>query len=477
MNTNKEKKGLNISAKSFITAIVIIFILMVLTYVLTFLVPGGEYTRIIDANGNLVIDVTGEFALVTGGIPFWKWLLSPILVLGAEGNGSLIAVIIFLLVLGGVFNSLDQCGLMKYLLQKITFRFGARKYRLMACVTLFFMAMGSFIGSFEECVPLVPIVVALAVGLGWDALTGVGMSLLAAGCGFAAGICNPFTVGVAQELAGLPMFSGMWFRIVGFVLIYGLLLVFLFRYAKRIDKTGQEQVDGPDSRKQKRMAFTADRQMDKGVLYFALIVGLGIALVLSSVFITVLQDYTMIIVAVMFLVAGITAVLISGTKARTLGSTFWNGLVSVLPAVLMILMANSIKYTMTEAHILDTILHSAVTAAAVLPKWAVILFIYLLVLVMNFFIPSGSAKAFLMIPLIVPVAQVFGISAQLCVLAYAFGDGFSNAFYPTNPVLLISLGLADVNYGTWARWSGKFQILNLMLTGALLLVGLVIGYC
>ena len=164
-------------------------------------------------------------------------------------------------------------------------------------------------------------------------------------------------------------------------------------------------------------------------------------------------------------------------KGKELGSTFIYGVTSVLPAVLMILMANSIKYTMTEAHILDTILHSAVATATVLPKWAVILFIYLLVLIMNFFIPSGSAKAFLMIPLIVPVAQVFGISAQLCVLAYAFGDGFSNAFYPTNPVLLISLGLADVNYGTWAKWSGKFQICNLILTGALLLVGLVIGYC
>ena len=82
-----------------------------------------------------------------------------------------------------------------------------------------------------------------------------------------------------------------------------------------------------------------------------------------------------------------------------------------------------------------------------------------------------------MMPLIVPVAQVFGISAQLCVVAYAFGDGFSNAFYPTNPVLLISLGLADVNYGTWAKWSGKFQLMNLALTCGLLLVGLVIGYC
>ena len=95
---------------------------------------------------------------------------------------------------------------------------------------------------------------------------------------------------------------------------------------------------------------------------------------------------------------------------------------------------------------------------------------------MNFIIASGSAKAFLLMPLIVPVAEVFGISAQLCVVAFAFGDGFSNVFYPTNPVLLISLGLADVDYGKWFKWSWKFQFVNLILTSVLLLFGLVIGY-
>lgn len=468
MTAQTKKKGLNISTKSFITATVIIFLLMVLTYMLTFLIPGGEYARTTDANGNPVIDTAGGFTNVEGGIPFWKWILSPILVLGAEGSGSLIAVIVFLLVIGGVFNSLEKCGLMKYMLDKITYRYGKTRYQLMALITLFFMAMGSFIGSFEECVPLVPIVVALAVSLGWNALVGVGMSLLAIGCGFAAGICNPFTVGVAQELVGLPMFSGMWFRALCFVLIYGLLMVFLMRYAKKIERPLKESMSN--------QAFTADKAMDKGLICFVSIVGVGIALVLSSVFVTVLQDYTMIIVAVMFLAAGIAATLVSGMSGAEIGKTFWNGLVSVLPAVVMILMANSIKYTMVEANILDTVLHYAVTAAEVLPRWAVILFIYLIVLIMNFFIPSGSAKAFLLMPLIAPVARVFGISAQLCVVAYAFGDGFSNVFYPTNPVLLISLGLADVNYGTWVKWSWKFQAMNLVLTGLLLLFGLTIGY-
>ena len=464
-----EKKGLNISTKSFLTAIGVIFALMVLTYVLTFIIPGGEYARVEDANGNTVLDTAAGFTPVEGGIPFWKWLLSPVLLLGASGSGSVIAVIAFLLVLGGVFNSLEKCRLMRYMLDRINARYGARRYTLLAVVPLFFMALGSLIGSFEECVPLVPIVVAMSMELGWDALTGVGMSLLAAGCGFAAGVCNPFTVGVAQQLAGLPVFSGVSLRLLSFVLIYGLLELFLQGHARRI----QKPLQGTGS---SVAGFQRDPRMDKGLKCFVGLLGIGILVMLSSVVITALQDYTMIIVAVMLLVAGLTASLVSGMQPSALGRTFVDGVISVLPAVLMILMANSIRYTLEQAHILDSILHMAVETADGMPQWAVILFLYLVTLVMNFFIPSGSAKAFLLIPLIVPLAQVFHISAQLCVVAYAFGDGFSNVFYPTNPVLLISLGLADVDYGTWVKWSGKFQLANLVLTSAVLLLGLAIGY-
>lgn len=97
-------------------------------------------------------------------------------------------------------------------------------------------------------------------------------------------------------------------------------------------------------------------------------------------------------------------------------------------------------------------------------------------LVMNFFVASGSAKAFMLIPLIVPLAQIFGISPQLCIVAFAFGDGFSNVFYPTNAGLLISLGLADISYTRWARWSVKFQLANIALTSVILLFGLAVGY-
>lgn len=467
MTEKTEKNGLGISAKSFIGAIVIIFILMCLTFALTFVIPSGEYTRVVSDDGVEAI-LTDSFQYVEGGIPVWKWLLSPFLVLGADGGGAIIAVIAFLLVIGGVFTALDKSGLMHYMLKKIVHKFGNKRYTLLSLIVLFFMSMGSFIGSFEECVPLVPIVVGLSVALGWDELTGLGISVLAAGCGFAAGVCNPFTVGVAQELAGLPMFSGIWLRLVSFVVIYAVLLFFIKRHAKKIEK--------PISNLNAQSDFIEDPKMNKALIVFVCILGAGILLVLCSVFLTFLQDYTMIIVALMFLVAGISSIVVAGMSAKDLGKNFLNGIATIIPAVFMILMASSIKYTLTEGKILDTILYSAVGIANELPKEAVILFVYLIVLVMNFFISSGSAKAFLLMPLIVPLCQVFNISSQLSVMAFAFGDGFSNVIYPTNPVLLISLGVAGVSYTKWFKWSGKIQLAILLVTSCLLLFGLSIGY-
>ena len=384
--------------KSFITAIAVIFVMMVLTYVLTFIIPGGY-------------------------IPFWKWVLSPALVLFTEDAGSLIAIIALLIGLGGVFNTLDKFGLLRLLLDKVTVKFGKSRRLLLAVIPLFFMTLGSAAGSFEECVPLVPVVVALAIRLGWDALTGLGMSILAAGCGFAAGVCNPFTVGVAQEIADLPMFSGIWLRMVSFLFIYVLLMAFLTWHVRKIEKPMDAQALQISDGQRKQIAYS------------------------------------------------------SGSRFWKAAITFKDGVMSVLPGVLLILMANSIRFTLMEGNILDVILQGAISLASGMPAWGVILFIYGLVLFLNFFIPSGSAKAFLLMPLIVPLAEAFGISAQLCVLAFVFGDGFSNVFYPTNPVLLISIGLANVSYGTWAKWSGKFQVINLVLTSALLLFGMAIGYC
>lgn len=468
MQKNTKPNTMNVSVKSYLTAILMIAALMVITYSLTIFVPGGHYARIVDASGNTVIDPEGGFTFIAGGLPFWKWLLSPILTLVSDGGGMIIAILAFLVVIGGVFTCLQDCGLMNYMLGTIVQRFGHSRYKLLSIITLFFMAMGALIGSFEECIPLVPIVTQLAVGLGWDVMTGLSMSLLAVGCGFASGLCNPFTVGIAQNLAGLPMYSGIWLRALSFLMIYSLLMAFNLRHAKAVDTQTVTSY------------FTYHRddpKKTKALLCFVSIIGVGMVLIFSSSFITALQDYTIVIVALMFLIGGLTATILSGLNGKRILHSFLNGAGSILPAVVLILMASSIKYTLTEANILDTLLYWAIQGMENLPKWAIVISVYLLVLTLNFFISSGSAKAFLLIPLLIPITTHFGINSQLSVLAFAFGDGFSNVFYPTNAALLIALGLTGTPYSHWMKFTWKFQLVNLLLTSLLLLFGLAVGYC
>lgn len=472
-NNGKQNQvsGVSISVRSFVTAMVMLFGLMVLTYLLTFLIPGGEYKRILAGGQEQVLPDT--FSYVEGHIPFWKWLLSPILVLGAEGGSTMIAIIVFLLVIGGIFHCMDKSGLMYYMLLVISHKYEKKKYQMLMVIVLFFMCMGSFVGSFEESVPLVPIVVALAISMGWDAMVGLGMSLLAIGCGFSTGICNPFTVGVAQQLAGLPMFSGALLRIFAFVLIYCCLVFFLIRYAKKVEKNPEKSVlYGKNVTAAYRSVlqdeFVKEPRKAKGLKWFGTIMGCGIVMIFASGFIPFLQGIIMPLIAVLFLTAGLCAVKASGMSWGEIGRYFKDGAVSLLPAILLILMAGSVKYTLVEAKILDTILYQVSGFIETMPGGVAVLLLYGFVLLMNFFIASGSAKAFLMMPLITPITDFCQVSRQLGVLAFAFGDGFSNVFYFTNPVLLISLGLVGVSYGTWAKWSVKFQLAVLVITGLIL---------
>ena len=468
MQHEQAPASIRIEKKSFLLSVFFIFLMMVITYILTMVIPGGRYTRVPDADGNMIIDVEAGFTAAQGGLPFWKWLLSPVLVLGASGSGTLIAVILFLLLIGGVFNVVTEQGIISRMLQKLVRRFGAVRYRLMAVVIFFFMVMGAFVGSFEEIIPLVPIVVAISVGLGWDVCTGIGMSLLAVGCGFASGVANPFTVGVAQTLAGIPVFSGMAYRFFNFIWIYVLLFGFICLRAKKLPSAGFVPAAAD--------TYAADPGKDRGVALFAGMMIAGIAVIIVTALIPALADYSMVFLAVTFLGAGIGSALVSGMGGRQLLRSFGRGVMAITPSILLILMASSIRYIMEEGGILDTVLNAAMGAAAGMPEWALILFIYLICIVVNFFVPSGSAQAILLIPLIVPLAQFFGISTQLCIVAYAFGDGFSNMLYPTNAGLLVSLGLANCSYGKWIRYSFSFQLLNLVLTCGLLLLGLALGW-
>ncbi len=468
------KKSLDISVKSFLVSMLIIFALMILAYFLTFILPSGEFDRVADENGNMIIDTSvnskGNFTEKEASFPFWKFLLSPVLVLGSQGNATLIMIIVFLLVIGGIFEALTRKGIIEYLLKLIVNRYYEKRKVLLFILPLFFMLLASCAGVFEESVPLVPIICAMSISLGWDAMTGLALSVIPCAVGYAAGLVNPFGTGVAQKVAGLVVFGGISMRIVTFVVLYAAVVTFVLIYTSKYEKKHPLAASG------EKEAFVPNKAMSRGLFTFAGVILLGVLIIISSVFISFLQDYTLVVFALCFLIGGITGCSLAGMKAKDFFKAFGSGVKSMAPAILMILFASSIKYILTESLTIDSLIMKLMDAAGNMSSYVLILFIYLVVLLMEFFVPSGSAKAFLLIPLLIPIGTVYGLPANLIVLAYIYGDGLANVLYPTNPALLIALNLADSSYPKYMKFVWKLMLPLFLLTCLLLCFALKINY-
>lgn len=475
-----QRAGIQIGRRMFIQSLAILFLLMIVAGVLTLVIPAGAYTRM-TVEGRETIDPSSFRIIARPDYPIWRWFLAPLEVLGAPGNVTLIAIIVFLLFIGGSFAVLEKCGLVHALLARIIARFAVRKYALLLAITFVFMLMGALFGIFEEVVPLVPVAIALAYSLGWDALTGLGMSILAVNLGFSAAVTNPFTLGVAQKLAGLPLFSGTALRVAIFVVVYAILALFLTRYARRIERNPKASPiygeDGADRDRYRTFPAAGwdNPRLRAALAWFGACLLLILATLFGAPFVPALSDYALPIVGVLFLVAGLGAGLMAGA-GKKVWPALGQGVLGILPAIPLILMAVSVKQIVAQGGILDTILHWAAAPLSSASPFATALLVYGLALLIELFVASGSAKAFLVMPILLPLAGLIGLTSQTTVLAYCFGDGFSNLMYPTNPVLLICLGLTTVRYSKWLAWSLPLWLVVIAVSVAFLGLAVVIGY-
>ena len=470
----KERGGVSISAKAFFASFFILFALMVASGVLTRVIPSGRFDR--KGSGAEAIVLADSYHEVAHpDYPVWRWFTAPLEVFGSEDAAMAITIIAFICIVGGSFSVLQEAGILAASIEALKRRFGGRKYLLLALVTLFFMLIGSLMGIFEEVIPLVPIAVALALSLGWDVTVGLGMSILAVNFGFSAAITNPFTIGVAQRLAGVPVFSGSLFRVAVFILVYGLYYLWLSSLARRVESSGRggAGLAGADV-VAKVEAPNAD--ISRGVAFFGFS-ALGLLAVVMLVSLThVLSDYSMPITALLFLVVGLGSGLAAGLKGRAAAAAFGQGVLGFLPGVVLILMALGVKRIIVQGQIIDTILNGARLAMAGSGPVGAAVLIYLVTLIVEFFVNSATAKAFLLMPILAPLADLSGLSRQAAVQAYVFGDGFSNMIYPTNPVLLIALGLAGISWPLWFKKTGLLQLGTFVLTMGLLIAAVAIGY-
>jgi len=480
-----EESMLKIGVKPFLTAFGILMLLIIFSGFLTRWIPAGSYERII-TEGRMAVVADSFKYLDTSSFPFWRWFTAPVEVIWGDNWLMVLVLSLFMIFLGGSFTVLEKGGVLKELLAGTVARFKDDKYRLLGVIIFVMMFLAAFVGVYEALVPLIVIIVPLSLALGWDSLTGLGMSMLALTFGFSAAVTNPFTIAVAQELSDLPLFSGAWFRIIFFIATYILCYTFVSRYARKIEKDPTlSPVYEADCRIRERFSAEAilgsqgqsDPRKVKAAIWFGVCLAIAILfMVLAGLIPALPSDAAFPAVALLFLLGGAGAGRIVGYSWKELFTVLGSGAKNMLPGIVLILMAMSVPHIMTRGNVMDTILFYASEAIRGTGPFQAAFYIYLLTLALNFFISSASAKAFLVIPIIAPLADLVDLTRQTAVFAFDLGDGFSNMVFPTNALLLIGLSFTVVSYPGWIKWTWKMQVGIATLSMIFLMAAVAIGF-
>ncbi len=467
----------HIGRKSFFVVLVLLSFIILFSGVLTYIVPQGEYARNEDGT---IID--GTFTPGDAkGLPLWKILTAPARVFASEDALTLIMISIFLLIMSGVFNLLEKTEGIRVIIGKTVKKFSNRKEAVVMIMVFLFMVFGSFFGMFEELVTLLPLVIVFMLSMGFDTLTGLGVCMMASCFGFSAAITNPFSVGIAAGLADIRVFDGVWLRIVFFALVYAAVCAFLILHMRRIAKDPERSLTyAADIERRRTLDITMtenETPAEQRVFRIYLIFFLAQLVVLVLIAgVRAISGLAIPILSVSFLVGGIISGLFVCRRKSDVFRHIAQGAVSMLPAVVMIAFASSVKLIMSESGILDTVMHGVVRMFDGKNKFLCIILFYFLILFLQVFIGSSSAKIMLIMPIILPIAKTLGLSPTIVIFTYCIADGFTDIILPTNPVLLIGLSMANISYGKWVKWTWKFQLLIFAATILLLLFAVTINY-
>ncbi len=470
---NKQLGGdVKIGLKSFITICLILASVILLVGILTFVIPSGSYG--LDSAGNIIPD-SFEFHESTTRLPFYRWISAPVeALLFDKNNFNIIQIIAVLLVLGGSFKVLDKSGGLYAVVQMIVHKFYTKRYRLIWIINLFMMLLASLFGLQEELLILFPIFLSFSKAMNWSNTQAACFVLTTTGVGFTTAIFNPFTVGIASELAGVPISDGIWFRVVIFVLLYLLTSLFLVYSAKRDEKRNIALVG-----KAEISVLSQDEQSEyskKSKIVCGLFILVTAVIIISSV-VPFIADLGlgMVFMALSFVVGSfIIGAKYLGGCGKTI-KAFLLGAKDIAPSIVIILLAFSVKYIAENGEILHTMFYYCHQYMTSISPYLAVIILYLVVLALEFFIPGASAKAVLLIPLLT-IAPIPNISTNIIILAFLFGDGYANVLFPTCGTLVIGLGLAEVGYVQWLKKTFLFQLFLLLLSIVFLLFAVYIGF-
>ncbi|NBC25666.1 MAG: TIGR00366 family protein [Bacteroidetes bacterium] len=448
--------------------LVLMFGLMVVSLVLTWVVPSGEFERTVTETGRDVVEA-GTFTEVDE-----KEYLSPLSLLTvvpralADAQG----IIFFILIIGGSIKVIRDTGSIDALLGRIVQRFGSRPAWLIFLMMFAFAAASATLGIAEEYVPFAIILVSLCAALRLDAITAIGTLVVGYGIGYGIAFMNPFTLVIAQEISGLQPLSGMWFRLSIAPVFLTIGFHHVWSYARRVQEdpansymvgVKEKQIDDAND----YPAMTTRRKVVLAATGLALI-GLVVGIKEAGWYLTEL--------GAMFVGLAIVVGFLSGKGASDTATLFSKGAAELTGTALLIGFARAIALLMEDGLILDTVVNALATPLSYVGAEFSAVGMLFIQSILNFFIPSGSGQAFVTMPLMAPIGDLVGVSRQVAVLAYQFGDGLMNMIVPTNAVLMGILGLAGIPYAKWFRFVWPVILKLLAAASVAMVLAVWVGY-
>ena len=451
----------------------IVFFLILLAAAATWLVPGGEYERREEKVGSVTrtVLVDGTFRYVDANPQGLQVFTAPV-----KGFLRLAEIIAFIFIVGGAFFMLNETGAIAAGIHKLVRLLRGREFLVIPIVMILFSFFGAAFGMCEEAMPFALIFVPMALALGYDSIVGVSLTFLAAGVGFAGAFFNPFTLQIAQGLAGIEPLSGMGYRVLVWAIVTVFTITWVMIYAARIKRDPKKSpMYGLDLERraeiEKQQAAASVFTWRHGVSLTVLLTGI-VFMILG----VIVWDWYIQELSGLFFAMGLMAGIAAGQGPNALAKSFVAGCKDIASAALVVGFAGGIIVVLQEGRIMDTILYGMAAATSKLPPILAADVQYGLQMLLNFFIPSGSTKAALTMPLMAPLADLSGITRQTAVLAYQFGDGFTNMIIPTSGVTVGTLGLAKIPFQRWFRWNIKLQVAFFLLSLALLVWPVLTGW-
>ena len=431
---------------------VLLFALVGVAAVATHFLPAGRYERVPGAGGRELVDpasYTRVDAEPAG--------VADVLLAYPRGLVATAPIVFYIFLIGGAFGVLGATGAIDAAIRALVAACRGRGDLVVPLLTLGFSVGGATIGMAEETLPFLPMLVVLARRLGYDEVTAGAVALAGAGAGFSGAFLNPFTLGVGQQIAGLPPLSGMGYRLVVWAVLTAITVAWVARWARRT--RGEAEPTPADE------PGTARATARQRLVLVLLVAGLVAVTVGSLRF-----GWGIVELAALFVGLAVVCGLAGGLGADGTAERFLEGAATMTSGALVVGLARGVLVVFDDAQVTDTILHGLVRAVEGLPSAVTVVGVYLVQVALSYVVPSGSGQAALSLPILVPLGDLVGVTRQTTVLAYQFGDGFSNVFTPTQGYFMAGLALLGVPWTKWARFMAPLQALWLAAGLVLLLV-------